>query len=223
MNYDWDFSGVLHFMPAYKRAVIVTINLAVLSSVLGTLLGVPLAVPLRWRRLVSLPLLFVIDIFRAIPNLVLIFFFYYFPYKELLGIQPVTPFTAALTALIVAQAAYSADVFRAAIDRVPQEQVLGLRALGFPERSIIWHVVVPHVTRQTLPTQVAFWIGNLKLSSLAYVIGVGEVVYVAKTGMAQNFRSLEAWLAVALIYIILVLPCAYILRMLEHSKWIRRQ
>ena len=223
MAYDWDFGAALYYWPAFLRGAWVSLQLAVGSSVLGTLLGVPISFLLRGPRSLAAPSAFLVDILRAIPNLVLIFFFYYFPYRQLLGIVPLSPFQAALWALVAAQAAYSADVFRAAVDQVSRNQILGVQALGFDQRQVWQHVIVPSLVRQTLPIHVAFWIGNLKLSSLASVIGAEEVVFVARLSMAQNFRSLEAWLIVAAIYVVMVLPLTYGLRRLEHSSWIQRQ
>lgn len=223
MGYSWDFSGVLHFLPAFGNAVLVTLALTLLSSVIGTLMGLPLVVLLRCPLLIRAPFVFVVDALRAIPNLVLIFFFYYFPYRELIGIEPFSPFLSALAALVVAQAAYSADAFRSALDQASRSQILAVRAIGYKERHVIWFVIIPSLVRQTLPIHIALWIGNLKLSSLASVIGVEDVVFVAKVSMTQSYRSLEAWIFVAAIYVLLVLPATYGLRFLERSSWIARQ
>lgn len=169
-----------------------------------------------------MPLAIIVDIIRAIPNLVLILFLYFFPYRELGFVAP-SAFWCAAWALIAAQAAYSAELFRSAIDQVPRNQVLGLSALGFRPVQVARYATLPSVVRQTLPAHLALWIGNLKLSSLASVIAVEDVVYVARVAMSQNFRSLESWLVVAGIYIVLVLPVSAIARSLEKSAWIRRQ
>ncbi len=223
MGYDLEFNWVWYYLPAFERALMVTIELTILSSLIGTLLGVPVAFLLRQSPFIRIPAWAFVDVTRAIPNLVLIFFFYYFPYDAVFGIRPLSAFASALLALIVAQAAYSADVIRAAIDQVPRNQILGLRSLGFKEYQVARHIVIPSVVKQTLPVHVAFWIGNLKLTTLASVIGVEDVVFVAKVSMAQSYRAIEAWMFVALIFIVLVLPSTYGLRWLERSAWIRRQ
>lgn len=223
MGYRWDFSGLVPYAPALTYGVIVTLELSLLASLIGTILGVPLAMMLRARRAVSAPTAFCVDIVRAIPNLVLIFFFYYFPYEEVLGLRALSGFASVLAALVLAQAAYSADLFRTALHQVPRAQVLGVEAIGFKPHQVVRFVIVPSVAKQVLPGHVALWIGNLKLSSLASVIGVGDVVFVARIAMSQTFRSLEAWTVVALVYCVIVLPLAYGLRRLERSAWIRRQ
>ncbi len=69
----------------------------------------------------------------------------------------------------------------------------------------------------------AFYIGNLKLSSLAAVIGCAEVVFVARVAVSQTYRSIEAWLLIGAIYIVLVLPLAWAARALEKSAWLKRR
>lgn len=223
MGYAWDFSSVFYYAPAFLRASLVTITLAGASSLIGTLLGIPLALLLRANKAIRIPSLLCMDVVRAVPNLVMIFLIYYFPYKEMFGVPPLSPFLSALIALAITQAAYSADVFRSAIDQTPRIQVLGLKALGFSERDVAKHAILPHVIRYSLPAHIGFWIGNLKLSSLAYVIGVEEVVFVARVSMAQSYRSLEAWIVVALIYTIIVLPFTFLLRKIERHPWFVRQ
>jgi His/Glu/Gln/Arg/opine family amino acid ABC transporter permease subunit len=223
LNYQWDFSGLIPFIPAFGKALLVTIELALLASLIGTLAGVPLALGLRATKWISVPIWFFTDTIRAIPNLVLIFFFYYFPFRELFSIKPISGFGAVLLALALAQAAYSADLIRAAIDQVPRSQVMGVMGLGFTPRQVVANVMVPSVVKQTLPGHIALWIGNIKLSSLASVIGVADVVFLAKIAMSQTFRSLESWTVVALTYVVVVLPCTFGLRLLERSHWIQRQ
>nr|VFK23292.1 MAG: polar amino acid transport system permease protein [Candidatus Kentron sp. MB]VFK28415.1 MAG: polar amino acid transport system permease protein [Candidatus Kentron sp. MB]VFK74245.1 MAG: polar amino acid transport system permease protein [Candidatus Kentron sp. MB] len=223
MAYELDFSGLAPYWPAFIRGTIVTVELAVYSSVLGTMAGIPLAALARLKGFAGIVVLWLIDILRAIPNLVLMFFFFYFPYREIFGGTGLSPFTSAMIGLVVAQAAYSADLIRAAIDQIPRAQSLGLRALGYKEYQIWMDLSVPSVVRQTLVPHVALWIGNLKLSSLASVLGVEDVVFVAKVAMSQSFRSLEAWLVVAAVFVVLVLPVTFLLRRIERSAFIRRQ
>jgi polar amino acid transport system permease protein len=64
------------------------------------------------------------------------------------------------------------------------------------------------------------YIGMLKMSSLASVINVSEVVFTAQTVISNVSRSLEAWVIVALIYIIMVVPATYGARILE--RWLRQ-
>jgi polar amino acid transport system permease protein len=222
MQYDWNFDIFIPYKAALLNGLWITIELAMYSSVIGTIIGILMGVFLRFRPLkfISLP---INDILRAIPILVLIYLFYYFPYTEIFGIVPLSAFTCVLLALTLAQVVFTADIVRASIDNVPEKTILGARSLGFKEIQIWQYVIIPDITRQTLPTQIAFYIGNLKYSSLASVIATPDILYVAKTASAQNFRSLEAWVLVAIVYIILVLPLSYLARKVERSNWLKRR
>jgi len=222
MQYDWNFDIFAPYKWALLNGLWVTIQLTIYSSFLGTIIGIPLGALLRFRPLKIITLPFN-DIFRAIPLLVLIYLFYYFPYKDFLGIEPLSEFTCALLALTLAQAVFTADIVRAAVNGVSEKTILGAKSLGFKNKQIWRYVIIPDILRQTLPTLVAFYIGNLKLSSLASVIATPDILYVAKTASGQSFRSLEAWILVAVIYIILVLPLSYFARKLEQSKWLKRR
>jgi polar amino acid transport system permease protein len=222
MAYDWNFNVFSQYVPAFVSGTLVTIELSVLSSLLGTVGGFVLGPVLRIKPLdrVSLP---VNDMFRAVPTLVLIFFFYYFPYKEMFGISPPSAFFAACAALTLSQAVYTADIVRAAVDGVSKGSILGARSVGLKESAIWQYIIVPDIFRQILPSLIAFYIGNVRLSSLASVIGCEDVVFVARITIGQKFRSLEAWIIVAAIFIVLVLPLTWFARKLEGSQWLKRR
>jgi len=222
MNYDWDFSVLLPYAPALARGTLVTIQLSVLSSLVGTILGVALGILYRWKPVdrVLLPLN---DMLRAIPNLVLIFFVYYFPYTEAFGCPAPSAFECAVVALTIAMAVYTADIVRAAVDGVSAGSILGARSVGLREKEIWQYIILPDIFRQILPSLMAFYIGNIRLSSLASVIGCEDVVFVARQAISQRFRSLEAWTLVAAVYIVLVLPLTWLARRLEGSRWLKRR
>lgn len=222
MDYDWNFTIFENYKNALLGGVWVTLKLSFLSSIIGTLLGIPLGLLLRAHVLkyFTIPLN---DIIRAIPILVLIYLFYYFPVEDFFGIAALSAYQCALWALIIAQAVFTADIIRGAIDGVSQNSVDAALSLGFKSHQVWWYVKLPDVFRQISPTLIAFYIGNLKLSSLGSVISVPEVLYVAKSAGSQSFRTLEAWILVCLIYIILVLPITYLARKVEYSNWLKRR
>jgi len=222
MGYDWNFSAFVPYAGAFLRGTWLTLALAGISSVLGTILGFVLAFPLR-LQIVGPMLGWVNDALRAVPLLVLLFFFYYFPYEQLLGIRSPSPFVAAIAALTMAQANFTAEIVRTAIDAVSARKISAAKALGLKDPIIWLYVTLPDVVRQIIPTMMAFYIGNLKLSSLASIIGAEDVVYVARISVSQTYRSLEAWVIVGLIYIAVVLPFTILARQVETSEWIRRR
>lgn len=195
-----------------------TLLLTLLVIICGTVLGVLLGLVLR-RRAARLVLYPVIDVIRALPPLVLILFMYYLLTRQVIG-TTVPAFWVCGIALSLNLAAFTSDLVRAAIANVPAGAVDAGRALGMSHEQLTKHVVMPHVIREIIPGMTVLYIGMLKLSSLASVINVREVVYTGQTVIADISRSLEAWAIVALIYVVLVLPTTYAARRVE--AWARR-
>ena len=221
MHYDWDFSVLAPYKAALLRGTLISVEVAFLTSLIGTVVGIAFGAAFDYLPAKKV-VLAVNDAFRSIPQLVLILFVYYFPYKEALGITPPDAIWCAVAALSFVQAVFTADLVIAAKHTVAPGPIMAARALGVPE-SVIWRqIALPDIFRKILPSLIAFWIGNLKLSSLASVIGVADVVYVAKVAIGQQFRTLEAWVVVAAIYIVLVTPCTVLARYVEESAWLKR-
>jgi polar amino acid transport system permease protein len=222
MSYDWDFSVFSSYRTALLRGVWVTLQISLVSAASGTVVGFALG---AFYRAVAFQKvwLFFNDVLRAIPMLVWLFFFFFFPYKEVFGIQPLSAFACAVLALGLSQAVFTADLVYSAVDGVSVRTIMGARSVGLREQAIWWHVIIPDVFRQILPAMIAFWIGILKLSNLASVIGCEDVVFVAQVASGQRFRTLEAWTLVAGIYVCLVLPFTLAGRRIENSEWLKRR
>ncbi len=222
LNYNWDFSFLLSYRDAFLNGIVVTLYVSLMSFIIGTIVGILFGMLIKYIKR-NYILLLINDAIRAIPMLVMIFFVYYFPFKALLGINPPNALYSSIIAISISQAAYTADIVRSAINSVSSKTIQGAKALGLKEVVVLRYIILPDIIRQTLPAQIAFLIGIFRLSSLASVIGANEIVFVARTAISQNYRSLEAWIVVAIIYIILILPLTFLSRRLENSKWLKRR
>lgn len=221
-GYDWNFEVLAPFMGAFLRGTYITIALSVISFVVGSLIGIAAGAAFRAAPGARL-IFFLNDCLRAVPPLVMLFLVYFFPTKPIFGVVSPSPFWSAVIAFAIIQAAYTADVVRSAIDQVPKRAILAGHAIGLSAPDLWRFVILPDVLRQTAPAQMAFFIGTVRLSNLASVIGAQDVVFVSRAIAAQTFRSLEPWLVVAAIYIVIVVPLTVLARELEHSKWLKRR
>jgi His/Glu/Gln/Arg/opine family amino acid ABC transporter permease subunit len=221
-GYDWNFSVLVPYWHAFLRGTGLTIALSVISFVIGTFIGTWIGAILRSSALGRVFYL-INDAVRALPPLVVIFLVYYFPTRQVFGITSPSAFWSSVIAFSIAQAAYSADLTRAAVNQVPQNSVLAGLSIGLTKRDLWRFVILPDLIRQMLPAQIAFFIGIVRLSNLASVIGCQEVVFVARQVSTQAFRSFEPWVVVAIIYIVLILPMTFALRELERSPWLLRR
>lgn len=221
-TYDWDFSFLLSYKDAFIDGIFITIYISFSAFFIGTVLGILIGIGLKYVPFKGFFLL-TNDAIRAIPMLVMIFFVYYFPFNNIIGIKPPNALYSSIIAMSITQAAYTADIVHSALLNVSKKTIMGAKALGYKEKTILRYIMIPDIIRQILPAEIAFFIGIIRLSSLASVIGASEIVFVARTSISQNFRSLEAWIIVAIIYIILVLPITYFTRQFENSKWLKRK
>jgi polar amino acid transport system permease protein len=213
VNYDWNFSRLYPYWEAFLSGTITTLSLTAAVLVIGTVVGLVLGLTLTYRgsRMLLFPL---IDVIRAIPPLVLLLFMYYLLTEQVIG-TTVQAFWVYVLAMSLNLAAFTSDVIRAAFTNVPRSAIEAGLSLGMSERQLIRHIVLPHVLRQSIPGMTILYIGMLKLSSLAAIINVREVVFSAQTVIADISRSLEAWSIVAAIYVVLVLPCTFAARWIE--------
>lgn len=179
--------------------VILTVLSAAISGVLGLVFGVLLSV-LRgpWLAVLRLGL----GLFRAVPVLMLIFWIYFLaPIAFGLDVPGVGSVVAALSLI---GGAYLAHTVHAGIEALPRGQWAAASALGLSRRQTLWLVVAPQVLPRMAPSVVNQWIALTKDTSLAYVIGVAELSFVAtQVSNRVMVYPAEIYLFVAFLYFIL--------------------
>lgn len=173
----------------------------VASALLGTLLGIALAMSRGW---LSALLALVLGFFRAIPVIMLIFWTY-FLLPILFGVD-IPEITTVVCALAFIGAAYLAHGVKAGIVAIGKGQWQAGLSLGFSRWRVLWFIVLPQALRMMVPSFINQWISLIKDTSLAYIVGVGELTFLATQ---VNNRSMvyptEVFLFVALIYFVICL------------------
>ncbi|MEQ9888106.1 amino acid ABC transporter permease [Pectobacterium zantedeschiae] len=214
MHYQWDFSLVWDNIPLLLKGLGVTLELWLLAGVLGTVLGLIFGI-LRvfGKRWLSLPARLFVEIFRNTPVLIqLIWFYYAFP--VLVGVQFST-FAAAALALTLYSAAYCTEIFRAGLQSIDHGQWEGAKALGMQHTVILRRVVLPQVLRNMLPALTNRMIELAKVTSLASILAVNELMYQGRLLSSTYYRPLEILTVVALLYFVLIWPGSYLAARLE--------
>jgi polar amino acid transport system substrate-binding protein len=196
-----------------------TLILTVSASVIGLLLGMALAVAgisrARWLRW---PARVYTDIFRGLPEVVIILLIG-------LGIGPVVggltgnnPYPLGIAALGLMAAAYIGEIFRSGIQSVEAGQLEASRALGFSYSSSMRLVVVPQGIRRVLPALVNQFISLLKASSLVYFLGLvanqRELFQVGRDLNAQT-GNLSPLVAAGLFYLALTIPLTHLVNYID--------
>ncbi len=214
MTYDWDFSLLAQNWPVLLRGLLVTVELWIPAMAAGLALGFALGLARLSRSgWIAKPALGAIEVFRGTPVLIqLIWFFYAFPI--VIGVQ-LSPFVAALLGLALNTAAYCAEIFRGGIQSVPKGQFEGARALGMTRAQAMRRVILPQVLRRMLPAFTNRAIELAKVTSLASVLSVHELMYQGRLLSSTYYRPLEILTTVAIVYFVLIYPGSYLSARLE--------
>lgn len=214
MRYEWDFKVVLDSLPILLRGLTVTVELWAAALVLGLALGLAISLArVSGRGWLNGPAIGYIEVFRNTPVLVqLIWFYYAFPI--VLGAQ-LTPFTAAVLGLTLNTSAYSADILRGGIVSIACGQWEGAKALGMTRAATLRRVILPQVFRRMLPALTNRAIELAKVTSLASLLAVNEVMYQGRLLSSTYYRPLEVLTVVALFYFFLIYPGSYLSARLE--------
>ena len=206
MAYDWQLSLILEYWPAFLDGFILTMKLTIVTIVFGTVLGYVLGILLSLKSAYAKPLKILINVYIAffgwLPLLVLMVWMYYF-LPVLLDVR-FDGLTVSYIALSLNLSAFIADVIRGAIEEIPNTYIDAGKAIGMPFPLILRRIIFPEIVRISLPAMVALYINQFKWTTLASVLGVSELLHTADTIMIQTYRSLEAYTAIAVIYLVVV-------------------
>lgn len=182
-----------------------------LSSVWGLFLAVARLSP--WPVCARLALYY-ISLFRNTP-LLLQLFFVYFLVAPLFGLGPLA---SAILTLSAFEAAYAAELFRAALLSVPRSQWEGALSLGFNLSQCLFYVILPQAFRNVLPAFAGQAVAIVKDTSLVSAIAVADLTMRAQAIVAETFLAFEVWLLVALVYLILALCLSLPALLLERRQ-----
>jgi polar amino acid transport system permease protein len=214
MDYSWDFHVVLDSLPVLLRGLIVTVELWILAIVLGLALGLVISLGrVSGRAWLNAPAIAYVEVFRNTPVLVqLIWFYYAFPI--VLG-QQLSPFTAAVLGLTLNTSAYCAEIFRGGIVSISRGQWEGAKAVGMTRSQTMRRVILPQVFKRMLPAFTNRAIELAKVTSLASLLAVNEIMYQGRLLSSTFYRPLEILTVVALFYFLLIYPGSYLSTRLE--------
>jgi glutamate transport system permease protein len=185
---------------------------AVLSLVFGALFAAARLSDHAWLRS---PATAVVEFFRAIPVLVLIFTIYF-------GLPSVGVNIPTLWAVVIGLTLYNgsvlAEVFRAGVQALPRGQSEAAYALGMRKTQVMTLVLLPQALRNMLPTIISQLVVVLKDSALGFLIGYPELLFATRTLGSQgqfDFPIIPVAIVVAAIYITMCLLLSWLANLLE--------
>ncbi|MEX3317058.1 amino acid ABC transporter permease [Sulfitobacter sp. PS-8MA] len=200
-----DLDYMLGLVPVILGYVPLTLFMAVAGMVFALILASLLAV----ERVAKVPVLdwFVvlfISFFRGTPLLVQLFLFYFGLPQVLSFLTQIDGVTAAIMGLTLHFSAYMAESIRAAIMGVDRSQWEAAQSIGMTQTQMMWRIILPQAARIAAPTLVNYFIDMIKGTSLAFTLGVTEMMGAAQKEAAGSFLYFEAFLVVAVMYWVIV-------------------
>jgi polar amino acid transport system permease protein len=185
----------------------ITIALTIVSFSFGLLIGMLVAVGRDHRfRVVRLLAWGYVWIFRAIPTLVQLLFVWNALPQMIPALTGTwfTPFMAAALALSINEGAYAAEIVRGGLLSIDDGQKLAARALGLSPWSTFRRVIAPQLVRVIIPPMSNDFITMLKITSLASVLSLRELLTNTQLVISSTYRYAELYAAVALWYLVIV-------------------
>lgn len=195
----------------FKITLLLSAIVVPLGVIGGTVLALLSTVRSRWVRW---PLIAWVDLFRALPPLVLLVFVYAgLPFA---GIE-VSAIGAVAIGFFLNTGAYYGEVLRAGIESVPRGQLEAARSTGLTRWQTMAHVVLPQAVRNVLPDLISNTLEVVKLTSIASVVALPELLFQARQAQSVTYNATPI-MAAAVIYFLLLWPVVRLLSRLENRQ-----
>ena len=208
IRFDVDTVGDFLFNPIILRAMRQTLYIALLAMVLGIGLGVVLAVMRVSHNPIASGLAGIyVWFWRATPvilQLLILWFGLRQLIEEDLFRDNWTRFRAAVITFGLNEAAYMAEIVRSGIQSVEAGQMDAAKSLGMTNLQALRRIILPQAFRVMIPPTGNEFIAMLKNTSVAFAIGVVELLNAARIQAAANFRPMELYTVAAFWYLVLV-------------------
>ena len=226
MNFDPSTYWEALFSWPFLRGAMLTLGLTVAAHMMAILIALPLAVvlngpPSALRRLITV----YVGFFRAVPTLLQLLFVW----NALPQIFPVfreewfTPFLAAWIALSLNESAYQVEINRAALSSVDSGQMAAGQAIGLKKSHIYRYIMLPQALRVALPPTMNEFITLLKLTSLASIISLQELMTVTQLNVARTFQFSEYYAVALTWYLVMVYSLMGLQKLVERRfRWSSR-
>ncbi|MEC5320747.1 glutamine ABC transporter permease GlnP [Brenneria populi subsp. brevivirga] len=211
---NFEFKYVWEAIPILLQGLELTLFISVIGLIggfiIGLIAGVCRALGGKIAKAISL---FFVEIIRGTPIMVQVMFIY-FALPMILPVR-IDPITAAVATIMINSGAYIAEITRGAILSINKGFREASLAMGLSQRDTLIHVIMPLALRRMIPALGNQWIISIKDTSLFIVIGVAELTRQGQEIIAGNFRALEVWTAVAVLYLLVTICLSIVLKRLE--------
>lgn len=201
----FNFSYFFEVLPKVADHLSVTLELTAVSAVFALCIGLVVAIIAYYKIPVFYPVTRAyVFLMRGTPAIVQLYFFYYGIATFSKFIREMDPVPAVAIVMSLNIGAFMSESIRAALMSVDQGQKEAALSLGMSNLQLVRRIIIPQATRIALPTLFNDIINLVKLSSLAFMLGVIDIMGAAKIEGSYTFRYFEIYAAVMVIYLVVI-------------------
>ncbi len=214
--FEWMAFLAEKYSKMFLQGTWITLYVAVLGTLGGFVLGYVVGIigdikihtednPVKKNiiKLVKFICLIYIEIFRGTPMIVQAMIVFFGLRQSGVDINPIP---AGIFVTLLNTGAYMSETVRAGIKSIDVGQREGALAMGMSPMQTMFFVILPQAFKNIIPEMANMFLTNLKMTSVLNVIGVQELFMQAKTVGGTYYKYFEAYLVIALIYLVLCIP-----------------
>jgi len=212
---EFDWSVIWRYREVLWDGMLTSLKLFVIALAGGIFFGTLLAMARlsHWKAL-SVPAAAFVNLIRAIPFIMAIFWFYFLTpmiVSKFTGHQgeAVGPFTSAIVAFIMVESAYYSEIIRAGIQSIPRGQPWAAYALGMNYWQSMGHVVLPQAFRNMLPVMLTQAVILFQDTSLVYVVALKDFLGAASKAGQLTGRIVEMYVFVAIVFFVICFAASW--------------
>ena len=221
MDYQFDFSFLTTNWRDIAGGIWLTVRMSVLSIAFGFIFGALIAVirtygPPWGRKAV----IWYVDVIRNTPLVIQAFWLFF----GLAALHIRVPaLSAAIFALVINVAAYTAEILRAGIESLPKGQLEAAECLGLSRRRVIWHVVLPQAVEKMYPALISQFVLMMLATSIMSQISAEELTAIGYRIQSETFRGFEIYIVIAVAYFALSCLLRLLMEQAANIAFPRRQ
>ena len=203
-------------LPKLISAIPTTLLVGILAMAIGLFIGTIIAI-LREHPLPILdPLLrLYVSFFRGTPLMIQLFIFFFGMPQVWPSLGNINAFTASVLVMSINASAYVAETLRSAIGSIDPTQTYAGLSVGFTPLQTMGRIILPQAFRVAIPPLCNTFIGVIQGTSLTFMLGLKELMGYGKMLAAANYRFLETYIAVGLLYWLITILLGFINQHLE--------
>jgi len=211
--FDWQWDFTFEILPRLIAATGNTLLAAGFGYLIAMVVGLAFMLAQRTPyRAVTFAVRETVEFIRSTPLVLQIFFVFYVGPQ--FGIR-LSPWSSGMIAIGLHYAAYLSEVYRGGLEAVPKGQWEACISLNCSRKRTYFGIILPQAIPASLPGMGNYLVGILKDTPMLSVIGVAELMHAANSIGTENYRFLEPFTLVGILFLTISLPTAGLLKILE--------